>query len=269
MHRDLKPANILVTYDGRVKIGDLGLARIFQKPLQPLYNSDKVVVTIWYRSPELLLGTRHYTLAIDLWAVGCIYGELLGLKPIFKGDEVKQTQDKSSVPFQSNQMTKIVDIMGYPDKEDWPLLPCFPDYAQLQTIMSRDSNMQKAKGLDKWWEHVMKTNNYSTSTTVVPNNGPSPNVEGLALLKGLLEYNPDKRLTAEQCLKHDYFQSVEVGNKSIPLHNCFEQDNVKYPTRKISQDDNDIWSTSLPGTKRGGLPDDSALSRNVKRFKEG
>ena len=81
MHRDLKPANILVTSQGTVKIADLGLARNFNEPLQPFYNSDKIVVTIWYRAPELLLGSRHYTPAIDLWAVGCIFAyDLLFIK---------------------------------------------------------------------------------------------------------------------------------------------------------------------------------------------
>ena len=88
IHRDLKPANILVTAAGDVKIGDLGLARIYASPLQPLYTSDKVVVTIWYRSPDLLLGARHYTISVDMWSLGCIFGELIGLRPMFKVNQL-------------------------------------------------------------------------------------------------------------------------------------------------------------------------------------
>ena len=103
----------MVTAAGEVKIGDLGLARLFWKPLQSLYTGDKVVVTIWYRAPELLLGSKHYTAAIDLWAVGCIFAELLALRPIFKGEEAKM-EKKSTVPFQRNQMQKIIEILGTP-----------------------------------------------------------------------------------------------------------------------------------------------------------
>ncbi|KAJ3350778.1 cyclin-dependent protein kinase [Entophlyctis luteolus] len=114
LHRDLKPANVLVTSKGVVKIGDLGLARIFQKPLRPLYDGDKVVVTIWYRSPELLFSSKHYTPAVDMWAVGCIFAELLMLKPIFKGEEAKMDAKKKDIPFQKDQVQKIIDVLGTP-----------------------------------------------------------------------------------------------------------------------------------------------------------
>lgn len=66
LHRDLKPANILVTANGIVKIADLGLARRYDQPLLPLTQGDRVVVTVWYRAPELLLGSNHYTPAIGM-----------------------------------------------------------------------------------------------------------------------------------------------------------------------------------------------------------
>ena len=113
LHRDLKPANILITSSGLVKIGDLGLARLTYSPLQPLYTGDKVVVTIWYRAPELLLGARHYNKAVDVWAVGCVMAELVSLRPIFKGEEAKLDQ-KKNVPFQRDQLIKIFEVMGTP-----------------------------------------------------------------------------------------------------------------------------------------------------------
>ncbi|KAK0515500.1 hypothetical protein JMJ35_001534 [Cladonia borealis] len=259
LHRDLKPANIMVTSKGEVRIGDLGLARLFYKPLHSLFNGDKVVVTIWYRAPELLLGSRHYTPAVDLWAVGCIFAELLSLRPIFKGEEAKM-DSKKTVPFQKNQMQKIVEILGMPTKEKWPGLTHQPEYTQLQSMSSavREAGQGKT-GLEAWYWNTLKSTGYQDSP---PSASPGP--QGLDLLAKLLEYDPTKRLTAEQALQHPYF----TANGERVTANCFEGMTTQYPTRRVSRDDNDIRTGSLPGTKRGGLPDDSLTGRATKRMKD-
>ncbi|KAG5976926.1 cyclin-dependent protein kinase [Claviceps digitariae] len=312
LHRDLKPANIMVTSGGEVKIGDLGLARRFDKPLHSLFSGDKVVVTIWYRAPELILGSYHYTPAIDLWAVGCIFAELLSLRPIFKGEEAKM-DSKKTVPFQRNQMQKIVDIVGLPTRNKWPLLPTMPEYSQLNTLQApphaqshsqqqysshhHNNNSNSSSNTNSHHHHHHHHHNHShshhnqshhssssggNSSSAATSNlekwynstisnasptgsGPSPTSlgsEGLKLLAGLLEYDPQKRLTAAQALQSTFFTT---GDRIST--NAFEGLKVEYPHRRVSQDDNDIRTSSLPGTKRSGLPDDSILRPN-KRVKE-
>ena len=261
LHRDLKPANIMVTSKGEIRIGDLGLARLFYKPLTTLFNGDKVVVTIWYRAPELLLGSRHYTPAIDLWAVGCIFAELLSLRPIFKGEEAKM-DSKKTVPFQRNQMQKIVEILGMPTVENWPGLVHQPEYSQLQTLSyaSREATNGKSSGLECWYYNTLKTIGYSETQPC-----GHPGQQGFDLLSKLLEYDPEKRMTARDALQHPYFSA----NGEKVSANCFEGLSTQYPHRRVSQDDNDIRTASLPGTKRSGLPDDSFGGRPAKRLKEG
>ena len=94
---------------------------------------DKVVVTIWYRAPELLLGAKHYNAAIDCWAVGCVFAEMMGLKPIFKGEEAK-IDPKKAMPFQKEQLTKIFEVLGAPTVHDWPNLVTMPDYPQYNEL---------------------------------------------------------------------------------------------------------------------------------------
>jgi cyclin-dependent kinase 8/11 len=250
IHRDLKPANIMVTSSGAIKIGDLGLARLFYKPLHALFTGDKVVVTIWYRAPELLLGSRHYTPAIDLWAIGCIFAELLSLRPIFKGEEAKQ-DSKKAVPFQRNQMGKIGEILGLPNKKDWPLLTAMPEYPSLQGVAAQHGAVNKPMTLERWYRTTVGNNNYASKPA-----GPPPDT-ALDLLKALLTYDPLKRLTAEQALKHPYFLG-ESGDEKVSL-NCFEGLETKYPARKVSTEAHEISTGSLPGTKRSGLPDDSLM----------
>lgn len=259
LHRDLKPANIMVTSAGEVRIGDLGLARLFSKPLHSLFNGDKVVVTIWYRAPELLLGSKHYTPAIDMWAIGCIFAELLSLRPIFKGEEAKM-DSKKTVPFQRNQMQKIVEIMGLPTKEKWPNLVSMPEYSQLASVHTHGSHGKPNATFSKLegWYYSTVGASSGTSSPEHPGLGP----EGYKLLSELLEYDPEKRLTAEEALKHRFFQTGEKLNAG-----CFEGLATSYPSRRVSQDDNDLRTSSQPGTKRSGLPDDSHL-RPMKKMRE-
>ncbi|XP_069760715.1 cyclin-dependent kinase 6-like isoform X2 [Narcine bancroftii] len=103
VHRDLKPENVLVSNSGQVKLADFGLARIysFNMALTP------VVITLWYRAPEVLLYSR-YTVAVDIWSAGCIFAELLQLRPFLCGIS------------DINQLQKIFEVLGLPDEEEWP-----------------------------------------------------------------------------------------------------------------------------------------------------
>lgn len=217
LHRDLKPANILVTSQGVVKIGDLGLARLYSSPLQSLYNGDKVVVTIWYRAPELLLGARHYTTAIDMWSVGCIWGELLALRPMFKGEEAKMDPKTKAAPFQTDQLKRIVEVLGTPNKDRWPSIESMPDY----------------KG---WWPHLRLDNYPKTLARWYATRNKTD--EGYDLFDSLLQYDPEQRLTANQALKHGWF----VEQEPKPTSNAFSslpKPNATYPNRRVIQDDMD------------------------------
>lgn len=133
-----KPANILVMGEGnergRVKIADMGFARLFNAPLKPLADLDPVVVTFWYRAPELLLGARHYTKAIDIWAIGCIFAELLTSEPIF---HCRQEDIKTSNPYHHDQLDRIFNVMGFPQDKDWEDIRKMPEHHTLTKDFKR------------------------------------------------------------------------------------------------------------------------------------
>ncbi|XP_060046615.1 cyclin-dependent kinase 19 isoform X2 [Erinaceus europaeus] len=196
---------------GRVKIADMGFARLFNSPLKPLADLDPVVVTFWYRAPELLLGARHYTKAIDIWAIGCIFAELLTSEPIF---HCRQEDIKTSNPFHHDQLDRIFSVMGFPADKDWEDIRKMPEYPTLQKDFRRTT--YASSSLVKYMEkHKVK-----------------PDSRVFLLLQKLLTMDPTKRITSEQALQDPYFQE-----DPLPTLDVFAGCQIPYPKREFLNED--------------------------------
>jgi cyclin-dependent kinase len=164
LHRDLKPQNLLIDNRDNLKLADFGLSRAFGIPMRT-YTHE--VVTLWYRAPEVLLGSRHYSTAIDMWSVGCIFAEMaMQGTPLFPGDS------------EIDQIFKIFRILGTPNEEVWPGVSTLPDYKPTFPQWSRQE-----------------------LSRIVTTIGE----DGLDMLKKTLTYDSAKRLSAKRALQHPYF----------------------------------------------------------------
>lgn len=105
LHRDLKPQNLLISKDNILKIADFGLARASGIPVKG-YTYE--VVTLWYRPPDVLLGSQKYSDSIDIWSVGCIFGEMVNLRPLFPGQK------------EEDELIRIFKVFGTPNETTWP-----------------------------------------------------------------------------------------------------------------------------------------------------
>ena len=122
LHRDIKSSNILLNNDGAVKLADFGLAQQYCE-IRKEYTPG--VVTQWYRSPELLFGATAYTSAVDMWGIGCIFGEFFRRSPIFNG--------KSEI----DQLELICEMCGTPSEENWPGVSKLPNFATLNLTFNK------------------------------------------------------------------------------------------------------------------------------------
>jgi len=166
LHRDLKPQNLLINHEGELKLADFGLARAFGIPVR---NYTHEVVTLWYRAPDVLMGSRKYSTQVDIWSVGCIFAEMVNGRPLFPGSS------------DADQLTKIFKCLGTPTPKLWPSIAELPEYKDNFPVYPAQAWKKIVKKLDP---------------------------AGLDLLSQMLRYDPSKRISAEMAMKHLYFKDL-------------------------------------------------------------
>ncbi|KAI4383391.1 hypothetical protein MLD38_009233 [Melastoma candidum] len=184
LHRDLKPGNLLINANCDLKIADFGLARTTA-------GADEVmteyVVTRWYRAPELLVMHDNYGASIDIWSVGCIFAEILGRKPIFKGTDAL------------NQLSLIINVLGAQSEEDLE----FIENPRLKRFIE---TLPHSPGV-----------NFSEMF-----HGANP--MAIDLLKRMLVFDPRKRITVAEALRHPYLKECYNPSSDIPARSQIQLD---------------------------------------------
>ena len=170
LHRDLKPQNLLINEKGELKLADFGLARAKSVPTKTYSNE---VVTLWYRPPDVLLGSTDYNYSIDMWGVGCIFFEMVSGRPMFPG----------STP--ENELTLIFKMLGTPNERTWPGIERNADFVNSNYPMYRP---------EKLHNHV-----------------PRIELDGLDLLQKFIKYVPTQRISASMAMSNSYFSTLGPG----------------------------------------------------------
>ncbi|KAI8742153.1 cyclin-dependent kinase 1 [Biomphalaria glabrata] len=167
LHRDLKPQNLLINDNGVIKLADFGLARAFGIPVR-VYTHE--VVTLWYRAPEILLGSPRYSVPADIWSIGCIFAEMVTRRPLFHGDS------------EIDQLFRIFRTLTTPTEETWPGVSQLPDFKPSFPHWKTNQLANSVKQLDRL---------------------------GLELLQEMLIYDPPQRIPAKAILEHPYFADLD------------------------------------------------------------
>ncbi|THC96883.1 hypothetical protein EYZ11_003653 [Aspergillus tanneri] len=233
LHRDIKAANILVSNRGQLKYADFGLARFFSKSRQLDYTNR--VITIWYRPPELLLGETRYGPAVDVWSAACVYVEMFTKKAVFPGEGGE-----------ISQLDKLYNSLGTPTRAEWPDVVEMP-----------------------WFELMRPTERKKRAFEDVYSSVLSP--AALDMVSQVFRYDPAKRPTAEEVLKHPYFISEEPKpQQAIELENI-EGDWHEFESKALRKErDREARRAEYQKDKekRKAAPSGSQSERDIKRIKQ-
>ncbi|MBN3300703.1 CDK17 kinase, partial [Amia calva] len=180
LHRDLKPQNLLINDRGELKLADFGLARAKSVPTKTYSNE---VVTLWYRPPDVLLGTTEYSTPIDMWGVGCIFYEMVTGRPLFPGSTVE------------DELHLIFRILGTPTEETWTGISTSEEF--------------KSYNFPRYHAEPLVNHAPRHASDWIDS-------DGLDLLSKLLQFEAKKRVTAEEALRHPYFRSLGEQVQTLP-----------------------------------------------------
>lgn len=194
VHRDVKPSNLLLNADCQVKLCDFGLCRSLREAEVTSPCLTDYVATRWYRAPEILLGSTKYDLSVDIYSIGCILGEMLLGKPLFSGTSTM------------NQVERVLEVTGMPTAED---------IAAIQSPFAAQMLESLAKPAVKSLETLL----------------PNADKDAIDLIQRCLRFNPSKRPTIDELLKHPYVAKFHKPEDIVLAPAVFTiecSDNVKY-----------------------------------------
>jgi len=233
LHRDIKAANILVSNTGTLKLADFGLARFYAKSGRLDYTNR--VITIWYRSPELLLGETQYGPAVDIWSAACVLVEIFTSHAIFPGDGGE-----------INQLEKIYNVLGTPTRQEWPGIVDMQWFELLRPAERKPSTFE-----EKYKDRVTPA--------------------AFELLSAMFLFDPAARPSASDVLEHPYFTTEAPPPRRAEALKELQGDWHEFESKALRKEkekqDKEARRAAREGEKRRALDSLGEAEREAKRLK--